>query len=189
MLQGISGSDRLQLIVRKPAERTARTGEQNLLNLVAVLADKALEDGTVLAVNRQDRRMILLCQLKNQLAGNDKCLLVGKADSLLRLDGMDGRSKTGIAHHRRQHHVNGRGFDDLFQCLAATIHLYIGHIGQFFYQRFIESLVGNGHGGGMETACLSSKLFPTAVGRECISLIKVGVLADYIQCLRTDAAR
>ena len=94
MAERIGSSYLSQLLHGVMAERSARAGEQYLVYLVVVLAHQALEDGTVLAVDRQDGRMILLGLTAYQFASHDEGLLVGKTDLLAGLDGMDCRLKS-----------------------------------------------------------------------------------------------
>ncbi len=67
MLEGISCRHLLQLLVGKIAERSARTGKENLVDLVLILAHQTLEDGTMFTIYREDRRMILLSQLTDRV--------------------------------------------------------------------------------------------------------------------------
>ena len=94
MAERIGSSYLSQLLHGVMAERSARAGEQYLVYLVVVLAHQALEDGTVLAVDRQDGRMILLSQTAYQFASHDEGFLVGKTYLLAGLDGMDCRLKS-----------------------------------------------------------------------------------------------
>ena len=105
VLESIGSSDMLQLFMGKSTEWSTRTSEKNLLNLVRILTNQTLEDSTMLAVHRQDRHVILLSQLKNQLASYDKCLLVCQTYLLLCFDSMDCWSKTRIANHRCKYHI------------------------------------------------------------------------------------
>ena len=63
MAQSIGLGNRLQLFHVKVTEWTTAGCEQNLLNRIVVLTHQTLENGGVLTVHRQDRRMVLLSQL------------------------------------------------------------------------------------------------------------------------------
>ena len=91
MLQGICLCDVGYLIHRLQAERTTRCRQQYLFNLIVTLAHDTLEDGRMLTVNRQYRRMVFVGQLADQFTGHNQRLLVGKAYLLTGLDGMNGR--------------------------------------------------------------------------------------------------
>lgn len=91
MLEGIGCSNLLQLLVGIITERTARTGQENLLYLIVALAHQTLEDGAVFTVYRKDRHMIFLGKITNQLTCHHEGFLVGKTNFLTSLDGMDSR--------------------------------------------------------------------------------------------------
>ena len=52
MCQGVVGRNVFELLARISEERTTRAGKPNPLDISGVLANKALEDGTVLRINR-----------------------------------------------------------------------------------------------------------------------------------------
>ena len=90
MAQRIGLGDGSQLFHGEVTERTTTGGEQYLLDGVVVFAYQTLEDGGVLAIDRQNGGVVLLSQLQNQLASHHQRLLVSQGDGLMCLDGVDG---------------------------------------------------------------------------------------------------
>ena len=58
MLEGVGSGDMLQLLMRVETEGATAASEQDLVHLVSVLSYQALEDGTVLRVDRQEADMV-----------------------------------------------------------------------------------------------------------------------------------
>ena len=188
MAQCISLGDRLQLFHRAVAERTSRGGQENLLHGVVILAHQALEDSRVLAIDRQDRRVELVCQLTYQLASHHQRLLVGQGNRLVGLDSMDGGRKSGKAYHGGQYHVDGHGLYNLVESLCSGIDLHVGQVAHQGFQLVVTLLVCHDDGSRTEAVCLFSQQFHAVVGRQGIDLIEVAMLLDDLKCLRTDGA-
>ena len=189
MLEGIGSSHLLQLLVGIIAERTARTGQKNLLHLVVALTHQTLEDGTMLAVNREDRHMIFLCKIADQLTRYHQRFLVGKTYLLTRLDGMDGWFQAREAYHGSQHHIDRLSLYDIAKRLSTGINLDIRLITEHILQLLVASLIGYDHSSRMELASLLGKFLHSVVGGEAIYLVKVTVLLDDIKRLCTDTSR
>ena len=186
MLEGVGSLHVSHLLQRELAEGTSRSREQDFLYLVVALAHQALEDGRVFAVNGKDVYVILCGKAAYQFASHDERLLVGKADGLAGTDGMDGRRKAGISHHRREHHVHGSSLNNLVQSLRSCIHLNVGHVSEQRLEVLVIVLIGYNDSGRSELACLLGKHFVAVVCREAIHLIKVAMLFYNIQGLCAD---
>ena len=130
MAQSVGSLHITHLVERELAERTARSGEQYLLYLVVAFAYKTLEDGRVLAVYGQDVHVVLRSKSADEVAGYDKCLLVGEADCLACLDGVDSWRESGETHHSRKHHVDRLRLYNLVDSLRSSIHLDVGKVGK-----------------------------------------------------------
>ena len=187
VLEGVGSLHVCHLLQRELAEGTSRSREQDFLYLVVTLTHQALEDGRVLAVNGKDVYVILCGKAAYQFASHYERLLVGKTDGLAGADGMDGRRKTGISHHRREHHVHGSGLNYLVQSLRTCIHLNVGHVSEQRLEVLVIVFVGYYHSGWSELACLLGKHLVAVVCREAIHLIKVAMLFNHIQGLCADA--
>ena len=188
VLEGIGGGDGQQLFLAERAERAAGAGEQDLLDFVVALADEALEDGRVLAVNGQDGHVVLLGELADEFSGDDERLLVGQAYLLAGPDGMDGGLKAGEADHRREHHVDGVGLDDVAEGAGTGVDLDVGPVGEQGAELVVAVFVGDDHCGGVELVGLLGKQFYAVVGCEGVDLVAVGVLGDDVERLCADGA-
>ena len=188
MAQGIGLGDGGQLLVAHQTEGSAAGGEQNLLYLVVVLTDETLENGRVLAVDGQDGIVILLCQAADELAGDHQRLLVGQADGLTCLDGMDGGRESGKPHHGREHHVDRLCLYNLVEGIGTCIHLDVGQVGQQFLQTVVVRLVGDDHGGRLPLPGLLGQQFHFVVGCQAVHLVQVAMLFNHLQGLRADRA-
>ena len=91
---------------------------------------------------------------------------------------MEGGRQTGETDHGGEHHVDGPGLDNLVKGLMTGIHLHVGHVGEQRRQWLVIGVVGYDHRRGMETVGLFGQLLITAVGRQTIGLITVGMLGD-----------
>ncbi len=140
----------------------------------------------MLGVDGQQVHMVLAHQLEDELTGHDECLLVGQADLLVGLDGVDGGLETGEAHHGGEHHVDGRSLDHLVERLLARVDLDVGTVGEERLQRFVVGVVGDDHGGGVEAVGLLGQLLHAVVGRQAVHFIAVGVLTDDVERLGAD---
>ena len=167
-----------QLLLRESAERTATGCQKNLFYLVVTLANDALEDGGVFAVDGKNGHMMFLCQATNQLTSHDKRLLIGQTDFLARTDSMKGGRKTGETDHGGEHHVDRVSLDNLIQGLTSGVHLHIGQVFKQVLQRLIVTLVGDDHGGRMKLTCLFSQQSISTVGGQAVDLIAVRMLGN-----------
>ncbi len=99
---------------------------------------------------------------------------------------MDGRLKSGEAHHRGEHHVDRRCFHHFVERLLTRVNFDIGTVGKQIFQRIVVSLIGYNHCGGIELMGLLGQFLHTVVSRKAVSLITVGVLTNDIKGLGTD---
>ena len=83
MRQSVVGRNVCELLTRISEERTARTGEPNPLDVSGSLANKTLEDGAVLGVNRNELARLNLRHQK--VSANNNGLLVGICQHLASL--------------------------------------------------------------------------------------------------------
>ena len=72
-----------KLFGRECAERSTRSREQNLFNLVVALSHNALEYSRVFAVYRQDRGVVLCSEFADQFSCHNESFLVGKTNLLV----------------------------------------------------------------------------------------------------------
>ena len=145
MSQCVSLGNRLQPLLVHKAEWSSAGGEQNFLYGVIAFAYDALEDSRVFAIDRDYRRVVFVSQLADKFACHHECFLVGKTYFLVCTDGVDGRSKSCVAHHSRQYHVYRVSLDNLFYCLHACINLNVWQVGEQFFQSVVMLLVGYYH--------------------------------------------
>ena len=92
---------------RPIAERPARGREQDAVEVLAALPLEALEDGAVLAVDRQDAHAAPRRASGHQRPGHDQGFLVGQRDRFAGIDGRQRRAKPGAAHHGRKRDLRG----------------------------------------------------------------------------------
>ena len=137
----------------------------------------------MLAVDGQDRCVILLGQLENQFTSYHKCLLIRQTDSLTSLDGMDGGVKAGKADHRCKYHVDGASLDNLVERLGTSIYLDLGHVAHQRFQFIVTLLVGNHNGSRLELVCLLCQQFHFIVGGQAIDLIQVTMFLNNLKGL------
>ena len=114
----------LKLGRRSLAEWPARCRQQNpahadLTQAAGKITGHALEDGVVLAVQRQQHRAALAHRLHKECAGHDQGFFIGQQDFLASINRRQGRAQTCCAHNRRHHGIHVRIGRDLAQsCLA-----------------------------------------------------------------------
>ena len=137
----------------------------------------------MLAVDGQDRGVILLSQLQDQFSGHHKCLLISQCDGLACLDGMDGGVEACKAYHRREYHVDRSCFHDFVECLGTGIYLHIGQVAHQRFQFIVALFVGDNDGSRLELMGLLSQQFYFVVGGETVDFIQVTVLLDYLEGL------
>ena len=87
MFECISCGNGLHLFAGKRTERSAGSGQEDLLNLRAVFAYKRLEDRGMFAIDREYRCMVLKGQIADDLSGNNERLFVRKRNRLTGFDG------------------------------------------------------------------------------------------------------
>ena len=136
-------------------------------------------------IDRQDRNFVFDSQGRNQFAGHHQRLFVCQGDRLTGLDRRDRRSQAGIAHHRRQHHIDRFRLHDLGDGIRACPYLD-GKIFQRLLQFGIFLLVGDYHHFGHIFTCLVDQQIHLIIGSKSIYFKKVGMFADYFQSLRSD---
>ena len=188
MAERIGSGDIREFIGCHRSERTARTSEQNFLHFVVALADETLENGRMFAIDGQNRHAVFLCELTDEFACHDERFLVGEADFFPCADGVDGRFETRKAHHRREHHIDGVGLDDVVQRLPTGINLDVGAVAEQRFQFIVAVFVGHDHRRRIELPSLLRQQFHAVVVRQRIDIVAVSVLADDFEGLRADGA-
>jgi hypothetical protein len=111
-------------------EGAAGRGQQDLrhagrFRLARVVAGQRLEDRIVLAVDRQQGRLVLAHGVHEQLAGHHQRFLVGQQDLLAGARGGQGRRQAGGADDGGHHGVGVRAGRDVAQGLLA-----VGNLGR-----------------------------------------------------------
>ena len=106
MLQGIGGSDPLQVPEAAAEEGAAGAGQQQPPDLIPVPAAlETLENGAVLGVHGDDVRPPALRLGHDQLPGADQGLLIGQGDAFFLPDGGQGGLQAHAAHNGGDHGV------------------------------------------------------------------------------------
>ena len=188
MLEGIGSSYGLHLLKGELTERTTRSREKDFLYLSLMVAHEALEYGRMFRINRKDRRMILLCKSHDEFTSHNESFLVGKANLLASLDGMDCWSESCKAHHSRENHIDRFSLNHITESLSTCIYLDIRTIGKQFLQLLILILIGNNNGSRAELTSLLGKQFYLIVGGETVSLETLTMLLYDFKSLSTDRA-
>ena len=140
----------------------------------------------MLAVNRQDRHLILVTEAVDQFTCHYHRLFVGQSNGFAGADGRYRWRQSCKTDHRCQDHINLCTFHHLTQRFGAGIDGN-GQVGQRFADSIVVRFVGDDHGGGIEQTCLFHQQLPAVVGRENASLKQVGVFGDDLQGLCSDA--
>ena len=117
MRQGVVGRNVFKLLARISEERTTRTGEPDPLDVGGVLANKALEDGTVLGVNRNE--LARLNQRHQKVSANNNGLFVGVCQHLASLHSGQTSVNAGLSHHCVDHAVDLIQFRKRLNCLGT----------------------------------------------------------------------
>ena len=108
--------------------------------------------------------MVLLCQLENEFSSNNQRLFVSQGNSLLGLDGVDGRRESSKANHGGEHHIDGLCFDNFVESLASGIHLDVGQVAHQTFEFVVALFVGNDDGGRLELMGLLGQQFYFVIG-------------------------
>ena len=187
MLQGLGGCDALQLVERERAEGAA-AGCQDEFFYWAYFAHEALEDGAVLAIDGQQRHLVLQAEAGDEFAGHNERLLVGQGDGLACLDGADGGAQTAEAHKGRQHDVHRPHLHHLAEGVGSRIDLY-RFVLQGLADVVVLAFVGDDHALGPELLGLPDEQVSVGTGRQHVCLEEVRVLGDDFERLSADATR
>ena len=130
--------------------------------------------------------MVLRSKSADEVAGYDKCLLVGEAYRLACLDGVDSWRESGETHHGRKHHVDRLRLYNLVDSLRSGIHLDVGKVGKQQLQRLVVRFVRNDDCSRAELARLLGKHLIAVVSREAVNLVAVAMLFYHVECLGSD---
>ena len=134
--------------------------------LLAFFTDQALKDRAMLAVDRQHARATAARRFHEQISGRHDQLLVGHRD----VDAAGDRRKYGFEGHR----TIGRGEHELGVALNCYPHQSFGTVGGAAYDRRPELLR------------LTLEQVDVAARRQTDDDELLRVLADYVECLRTN---
>ncbi len=93
--EGLSSGNGAEFGERNVAKSAAGSSEDDAPERRR-FTDKALEDGGVLGVDRNDGNAVEVSKAHNQLAGNDEALLISQSDFLTSLDSANGGKKPGV---------------------------------------------------------------------------------------------
>ena len=130
--------------------------------------------------------MVFLRQGTDKFAGHNQCFFVGKTYLLTGFDGMYSGRKSRKTDHSSKHHVYRTGLYNLVECLFTGVYLNICEVFEQRAKLLVVRFVGDNHGSWPEFACLLCELFHAVVGRKAIDFVKIRVLIDDVECLRTD---
>ena len=176
--------ERLALLA---AERAARTGQEQLLDRLALLALQALEKGAVLTVDRQNGDALLLRAAHDDLAGDDERLLVGERDVLLGVERLHRRLEAGKAHHRGHDRVDGGIGRRIDERLTAAGELRLARVARL--EARVGRLVGEHGELRLKLADLLFEQFIARIGSEHGDVEELAVAAHDVERLRADGAR
>ena len=118
MRERLLGRDVVELVARAPAERAARAGQHERVDLLRGAALEALERRRVLAVDRQQQASSPLLRREGELAGRDQALLVGERERDPVLERPERRGQAGETDDRVQHDVRLGAVEQLGQVAA-----------------------------------------------------------------------
>ena len=172
-----------QLLAVHATERAAGGREKNLVD--TVLADEALEDGRVLAVDRQNRYPMAQSGGGDDAAGHHHGLLVGQSNSMAMLDGTEGGTQTRETHDGRQNKVDGGHLHEVGNGGLSCV--YFDTVGlKGVADKLVFALVGNGYRIGVELHSLLNEQVGIATGTKHFDDKAVAVMSDDIECLGAD---
>src|SRR5688572_11029225 len=103
-----------------PAKRSTRSGENNAPHFTARMPGDALKDRRVLAVDRYELAMPILCGLLHEIAGDHERFLVGERDALPSLESRERRLEAGHADNGVDHNVHIAASGRLDERLCPT---------------------------------------------------------------------
>src|SRR5579875_1047220 len=103
MLKRIGNGNARKLLPRQSPKRAARGGKYYSVDVFATLSVKALEDGVVLAVDRQQPSASSPDGVNYQFPGHHQHFLIGERDILAGFDRRIGGAQAKHAHHRAHH--------------------------------------------------------------------------------------
>ena len=149
MLNRFRRGNCLEFFTAPAAERSAGTGQENLVQFSGPAPREALENRRMLGIHRNDFGTGFGSTLHHKLAGTDKRLLIGQRNALFCLNGGQSRLQTDSAGHRGHNAVDAvqrRSFD---QALHAASDPNPG-IREGNLQLFCRVLVKNRHKLGLE---------------------------------------
>ncbi|MNZ98889.1 hypothetical protein D3C78_1181940 [compost metagenome] len=183
-----------QALQRPAAERPARGGEQDpahadLPQAARIVARHALEDGVVLAVDRQQLCPMGLHRLHEQGPGHHQGFLVGQQHALARLHRRQGRLEAGSADDGRHHRIHLGMRRHFAQALLADQHFNV-QTGSQQTALQLPRGVGTRHHGitrSMQQAQAFQLDQPT-VASQGEHRVVVRMTSDYIKGGQTDGA-
>ena len=185
MLECIGGCDSTHPIEREGTEGSATGRKQNFLYLTAIFANDRLKDSTMFAIDRQDRRMVLLCQFADDLTGYDEGLFVGECNCLSGFNGFDGRMQTSVSYHGCHDNIDGRHSDHLSDSIRACPNFAVKRRDSFF-EPLIERFIGDADHFGFELERLFDQFINALMRTKGIDAVTVGICTHDIERLRTD---
>ena len=121
MCERLLGRDVLELGARAAAERAARAGEHERVDLLRLASLEALEERRVLAVDRQDPAAAPLARGERELSGGDEALLVREREVDAVLERPERRVDSGEADDGVEDDVGLRALEQLGQVAADLL--------------------------------------------------------------------
>ncbi len=121
MCERLLGRDVLELGARAAAERAARAGEDERVDLLRLASLEALEERRVLAVDGQDPPAAPLCARERELAGGDEALLVREREVDAALERPERRVDAGEADDGVEDDVGLGAVEELGQIAADLL--------------------------------------------------------------------
>src|SRR6476619_7575618 len=106
MIERLVHSNRVEISERPRPKRTPAGRQNDLGDLVSSTGLKALEDGGMFAVDRQQRGAMLLGERRDKGPADNKGFLIGQREILAGFERLDRAEETGGADHGRDDDVD-----------------------------------------------------------------------------------
>ena len=166
VLERLFPGDRAQFFCGLAEERAARSGQDDLIERIALARLHALEDSRVLGVYRQDVHALFACRLHDQSARADQRLLVGKRNVLAGINSGQRGQQSNHADHRGHDCIAVRMGRRCDQTVHAAHDRNIG-IGKGDFEIACGGLVKRNAQLGMQCTRLLFEQLDIPIGGQC----------------------
>ena len=181
MFECVSCGNSLHLLAGKRTERSAGSGQEDLLYLRAVFAYKRLEDRGMFAINGEYRCMVLKCQITDDLSGYNQRLFVRKRNRLTSFDRFYCGSQTGITDHRSDHDIyRTHRHHFRYRVRAGPYFAFKVDSRELRAESFVQALIGDADYLRMKLLRLSDQQVNTSVCAKRIDSVTLRISANNI---------